>query len=78
MDCKRMLEEMNLYLDGALEQELCTQLETHLKGCEQCRVVFDTTKKTITLYRDQAEMEIPDEIRLRLHQVLRENWEKSS
>ena len=78
MDCKRMLEEMNLYIDGDLEQELCQQLETHLKGCKQCRVVFDTTKKTITLYRDQTEMEIPDEIRLRLHQVLRKNWEKPS
>lgn len=78
MDCKRMLEEMNLYIDGSLEQKLCSQLETHLKGCEQCRVVFDTTKKTITLYRDQMVLEIPEKIRQRLHQVVREHWKKPS
>ena len=78
MDCKRMLEEMNLYIDGTLEQELCRQLEAHLKGCEQCRIVLDTTKKTITLYRDHAEIEIPDEIRSRLHQALRRYDRKST
>jgi predicted anti-sigma-YlaC factor YlaD len=77
MDCKRLLEEMNLYIDGSLEKELCEQLETHLKGCERCRIVLDTTKKTITLFRDQDPVEIPSEVLDRLHRLIRSNWNKS-
>ena len=57
MDCKKMLQELNLYIDGELENELCQQLEVHLKGCDQCRIVLDTTTKTIEFYRDQTPIE---------------------
>jgi predicted anti-sigma-YlaC factor YlaD len=77
MDCRRLLEEMNLYIDGSLEKELCEQLEAHLKGCERCRIVLDTTRKTITLFCDQDPVEIPSEVRDRLHRLIRSNWNKS-
>lgn len=76
MDCKHILEELNLYIDGELEQELCRRLETHLKGCDRCRIVLDTTQRTIQLYRDQVPMELPEDIRDRLHTVLRARWNK--
>jgi anti-sigma factor RsiW len=76
MSCKRILEELNLYIDGELEAELCKQLETHLKDCERCRIVLDTTKKTIQFYRDEAPMELPDGVRERLHEAVRSRWKK--
>ena len=77
MDCKHILEELNLYIDGELEQELCRQLEAHLKGCDRCRIVLDTTQRTIQLYRDQTPMELPQGVRDRLQAVLRARWNKT-
>jgi len=78
MDCKHILEELNLYIDGELEQELCRQLEAHLKGCDRCRIVLDTTQRTIQLYRDQTPMELPEGVRDRLQAVLRARWENGT
>ena len=76
MDCKHILQELNLYIDGELEQELCRRLEAHLKGCDRCRIVLDTTRRTIQFYRDQTPMELPEGITDRLHAVLRAHWNK--
>jgi predicted anti-sigma-YlaC factor YlaD len=76
MDCKRILEELNLYIDGELERELCEQLEVHLKGCDRCRIVLDTTRKTIQFYQDQTPLDLPAGVRDRLHAALRSRWKK--
>ena len=77
MDCKKILQELNLYIDGELEKELCQQLEIHLKDCDRCRIVLDTTKKTIEIYRDQTPMDLPVDVRDRLHASLRARWRKA-
>jgi predicted anti-sigma-YlaC factor YlaD len=77
MDCRAILEELNLYIDGGLETELCKELEVHLKDCERCRIVLDTTKRTIEFYRDETPMELPMDVRERLHAAMRSRWKKS-
>lgn len=76
MDCKKMLRELNLYIDGELETDLCQQLEAHLKGCDRCRIVLDTTRKTIEFYRDQTPVDLPTDVRDRLHASLSARWRK--
>jgi anti-sigma factor (TIGR02949 family) len=76
MNCKRILKELNLYIDGELEKELCEQLEVHLKGCDRCRIVLDTTKQTIQFYRNETPMELPMDVRERLHAAMRSRWKK--
>jgi anti-sigma factor RsiW len=71
-----MLEELNLYLDQELEEDLCQQLEAHLKDCERCQIVLDTTKKTIEFYRDQTPMDLPAGVRDRLQAAVRSKWKK--
>jgi predicted anti-sigma-YlaC factor YlaD len=72
--CKDLLEILSDFVDGDLEESLCADIEEHLKGCEPCRVVVDTTKRTITLFKDNLPYEIPVEVRNRLQRVLRERW----
>lgn len=67
---------MSKYIDGELEQELCAELKKHLKGCDRCRIVFDTTKKTITFYRDSTPYPLPSQVHKRLHQALRSRWKE--
>jgi len=65
--CKDLLGTLSDYVDGTLKQELCAELEKHLAGCDNCRIVVNTLRKTVELYRASNENEnIPEEIRQRL------------
>jgi len=65
--CKSLLRNLSDYVDGELSPELCSALEHHLEGCENCQIVINTLKKTIELYRLSSEAEhIPDDVRRRL------------
>ncbi len=52
--CQELKAQLSDYIDGELDAEVCTELERHLAGCDNCRIVVDTLRKTILLYRDYA------------------------
>lgn len=68
--CQHLLENMSAYLDGEASAELCAEIERHLDGCDDCRVVVDTLRKTITLYHELPQPELPPAARLRLYKSL--------
>jgi predicted anti-sigma-YlaC factor YlaD len=66
-DCRQLLNSLSGYVDGDLHQELCDEIELHMKDCENCRIVVDTLSKTISLYQTSSEpIKVPDEVRQRL------------
>ncbi len=69
--CRQLRNLLSDYLDGELEAALCAELEAHLAGCPDCRVMVDTVRKTIILYRSQAPTELPAEVKDRLYRVLK-------
>jgi len=68
--CQHLLENMPNYLDGAVSAELCAEIERHLDGCADCRVVVDTLRQTISLYHELPQPELSPEARLRLYKSL--------
>ena len=68
MNCGAFLEELSDYVDGVLGEALCTEIEIHMAGCDDCRVVVDTLEKTIYLYHETSSTltEIPTDVRERL------------
>ena len=68
--CGELLDQLSDYIDGELEASLCAELEADLAGCPDCRVMVDTVRKTITLYRAQAPAELPADVEDRLYRVL--------
>lgn len=71
LNCAEMLGNMSNYIDGELGEEVCQEIQRHLEGCENCRVVFDTTTRTIFLYRAEAhETTLPGGARERLFGAL--------
>lgn len=69
--CRYLLNSLSEYIDGSLEDSLCKEIERHLAGCENCRVVVDTLRKTVSLYReDVSQNDTPEEIRHRLFKRL--------
>jgi anti-sigma factor (TIGR02949 family) len=70
-NCKALLGSLSDYVDGELPPELCSEIEKHLAGCENCRVVLNTTKRTIDLVHVTPEERIvPSDVRERLFKRL--------
>lgn len=76
MNCHKAIQEISNYLDGDVDADLKRSLEAHLKLCQHCHVVFDTTRKTIELYCDGKLFPLPDAVRDRLHEALRRKWQE--
>jgi anti-sigma factor RsiW len=70
--CQALLSSISEYVDGSLGPELCEELERHLAECENCHVVVDTLRKTITLYHQTADesAQMPGVVRERLYRTL--------
>lgn len=71
--CHHLLEFLSDYVDGSVNQEICREIERHMEGCENCRIVIDTLRKTIYLYHETAvtEPQVPDDVRQRLYRRLK-------
>jgi anti-sigma factor RsiW len=74
MTCEDLLRMLNDYVDGDIDPGVCAAFDQHLEGCNPCRMVVDTIRKTITLYKDEEVYDIPLAFRERLHQTLRNQW----
>jgi anti-sigma factor (TIGR02949 family) len=69
--CEELLGSLSAYIDGDLAPALCQELEKHLEGCDDCRVVLNTTKRTIELVHSPAEKsDLPADVRERLFKRL--------
>lgn len=69
-NCKSLLGSLSDYVDGTAQDEICRELERHLSGCEDCRIVVDTLKKTVYLYRSESGTDLPLDVRERLFKRL--------
>ncbi len=68
--CQELKAQLPDYLDGELQSQVCAEIERHIQGCDNCRIMVDTLKKTITLYRDNGSARVPTDVHERLTRVL--------
>lgn len=71
MNCKDVIRDLSNFIDGDLDASLRHELESHLLDCADCRLVVDQTKKTVEIFCDCEPIELPGEVRDRLHDALR-------
>ncbi len=72
MVCKEVIRKLSDYLDGELEPNVAQELTRHLEHCDDCRIVVDTTRKTIEIYCKTEPVPLPDDVRERLNRALAE------
>ena len=72
MNCKKVILELTDYLNGALDSTIRIELEQHLARCTDCRIVVDTTRKTIQIFCNSEPIPLPEDVRMRLHTALLE------
>jgi anti-sigma factor RsiW len=70
LNCKGVVREISNYIDGNLDATLKQELERHLDHCEDCAMVVNQTKMTVEIFCDSQPVELPTEVRSRLHEAL--------
>lgn len=78
LTCDNILENLNAYIDGELDDEFCADFESHVQSCPECQIVINTLNKTIQLCKlTDAETSLPSETRHRLYARLNlEDYDK--
>lgn len=72
VECRDLLRSLSDYVDGELDEALCAAIEQHMAECDNCRIVVDTLRKTVTLYHalSQEPTPLPQEVQQRLFRAL--------
>jgi anti-sigma factor RsiW len=78
LNCQDVIQELSNFIDGELDAASKQELERHLKECNECKLVVDQTKKTVRLFCDSEPIELPCEVRNRLHNALRRKFKEAA
>ena len=70
LTCKQFLAELNEYLDETADLQIRQAVEKHISECPNCWVLFDTTQKTLKVYKGMEPQELPREVHERLMKAL--------
>jgi hypothetical protein len=70
MNCTDLLSHLSDYFDEQLTAELRKEIQAHTDSCQHCRVVLNTTRQTIEVYKDNEIYEVSTELRERLHKAI--------
>lgn len=72
MTCTEFLAILDDIIDESIAAETRAEIEQHMRKCEHCEVVVNTTRKTIEIYRSHEIYELPTDLRDRLHNAIME------
>jgi anti-sigma factor (TIGR02949 family) len=78
LNCEDVIHELSDFIDGELDAASRQELESHLQECSDCKLVVDQTKKTIEIFCDSEPVELPSEVRDRLHETLRRRLKQAT
>ncbi len=68
ISCRHVTRQLSAYIDGQMSAELREKIEEHLRLCDRCSIVLDTTRKLLYVAGDEKVFELPFECTI--------NWEK--
>jgi len=68
--CKDLFTHIGDYVDGEIAPALKADIDQHLSGCQLCRAVVESYKKTINLLRKASTMEPDQEMVKRVQKYL--------
>lgn len=70
LTCKQFLQELNEFLDESLDPATRAELQRHVSECPNCWVVYNTTEKTLKVFKGMEPQAVPEPIRSRLMEAL--------
>lgn len=70
LTCKQFLQELNEFLDESIDPATRAELQRHVSECPNCWVVYNTTEKTLKVFKGMEPQAVPEAIRTRLMEAL--------
>jgi anti-sigma factor RsiW len=52
LSCRQILGGLCDYVDGCVERDQRLKIEQHIAACDKCRIVCETTRQTVRIYRE--------------------------
>lgn len=74
--CQEFISDLNDYIDGEIEPELCEEIERHIGTCSNCRIMVDSLRQTVKLSCDGREVKLPASLEKSLNDLLKKRWKK--
>jgi anti-sigma factor RsiW len=78
LNCQGVIREISNYLDGEVDLSVRQELERHLEHCGECKMVVDQTRLTVSIFCDTKPVELPADVKSRLHVALRRKLKEKS
>ena len=74
--CHEMINNLNDFVDGTADPELCEEIQKHVGECKNCRLMVDTMQQTVKLCCDGKEQKLPAPLETKLNSLLKARWDK--
>lgn len=71
MDFRELCNLLSDYFDHDLDSEICSEIEEFICADNECRTLFNTFQETIHLSQEIEEIEVPQEVHIKLYRSLR-------
>ncbi len=71
-ECQEILAGISAYLDGDLDAAACDAIDRHCRGCAACAALVQGLRDTIGLCRQAGSTPLPDAVRERARDRIRE------
>jgi anti-sigma factor RsiW len=78
LNCKGVIRELSSYIDDELDVAVRLEIEGHLADCGDCALVVDQTKRTVEIFCGCEPVELPEDVKSRLHEALRKKIKKTA
>jgi len=75
-NCRRVLSDVEAYLDGDLDESACRRLEDHAAACASCAGDLERLRRTIGTCRDAGREPLPVAVRERARAAVRRLLER--
>jgi predicted anti-sigma-YlaC factor YlaD len=75
--CKDFCDHLSDYLEGDIGEKECELIKEHLDKCPPCELIFRSLRKTVDICGKGVSAGIPEEVRIRLKNFLREHCGKT-
>ena len=69
ISCRHVTRQLSGYIDGQLTPELREKIDEHLRLCDRCSIVLDTTRKLLYVAGDERVFELPFESNVDFAQI---------
>jgi len=76
--CRTILTDISAYLDGELEAAACQAIEWHCQTCASCAALVSGLRETVGLCRKAGSTPLPEEVRQRARDSVRELLDRES